>query len=269
MRTATPHGATAFGRQLKQWRRQRGLSQLELAVRADMSQRHISFIETGRSRPREDVVRKVAETLEIPLRERNLMLEAAGLAPSYPEMPLSDAAVAPFRNAIRKMLEAHEPYPAYVIDRWWDLVDANAAGRRMFPNASNGPINCVDAFLRPGPFRELIENYSAMAWTFLRRMRIEVANAGPDKRLRDLLERAENYMKGVPPSEEDLSSELVVCPRLRIGDRVIRTVSMVARFGTAREVTLDELRVELIFPADAEAEAFFRRSAEAAQEAPG
>src|SRR5262249_10503383 len=147
-------------------------SQLALAVRADVSQRHLSFIETGRSRPREDVVHKVAETLEIPLRERNLMLEAAGLPPSYPEMPLSDAAVAPFGDAIRKMLEAHEPYPAYVIDRWWQLVDANAAGHRMFPHAGDGPLNCVDAFLGPGPFRELIDNYSAVAWTFLRRMRI-------------------------------------------------------------------------------------------------
>lgn len=127
------HSTTAFGRHMKQWRRQRGLSQLQLAVRADVSQRHLSFIETGRSRPRADVVHKLAEALEIPLRERNMMLEAAGLAPSYPEMPLSNDAVAPFRHAIQRMLEAHEPYPAYVINRWWELVDANEAGHRLFP----------------------------------------------------------------------------------------------------------------------------------------
>ncbi len=269
MTTATPGQVTAFGRYIKQWRRQRGLSQLELAVRADVSQRHVSFIETGRSRPREDVVHKVAEALEVPIRDRNILLEAAGLAPSYPEVPLSDAAAAPFRNAIGKMLESHEPYPAYVINRWWELIDANAAGRRFFSQTGDGPINLVDAFLGPGPIREMIENFSAVAWMFLRRMRREVANSGPDERLRELLERAEAYMKDVPVDVEGgPGSELVVCPHLRIGDQVIKTVGIVARFGTAREVTLDELRVELAFPLDEEAEAFFRRGAQAAQEGP-
>ena len=265
MSTATLGQVTAFGRHLKQWRRQRGLSQLELAVRADVSQRHVSFIETGRSRPREDVVHKVAEALEVPIRDRNILLEAAGLAPSYPEVPLSDEAAAPFRSAMRKMLESHEPYPAYVINRWWELTDANAAGRRFFPQTGDGPINLVDAFFG-GPMREMVENFSDVAWMFLRRMQREVADSGPDERLQELLERAEAYMKDIPVDIENPGSELVVCPHLRIGDQVIKTVSMVARFGTAREVTLDELRVELIFPRDEEAEAFFRHSAQAAQE---
>ena len=262
MSTATLGKVTAFGRYMKQWRRQRGLSQLELAVRADVSQRYVSFIETGRIRPREDVVHKVAEALEVPIRDRNILLEAAGLAPSYPEVPLSDGAAAPFRNAIRKMLESHEPYPAFVINRWWELIDANAAGRRFFPQTGDGPINLVDAFLGPGPIREMIENFPAGAWMFLRHMRREVADSGPDERLRELLERAEAYMKDVPFDSEGPGSELVVCPHFRIGDQVIRTVGIVARFGTAREVTLDELRVELVFPRDEEAEAFFRQGAQ-------
>ncbi len=264
MSTAALGQVPAFGRHLKQWRRQRGLSQLELAVRADVSQRHVSFIETGRSRPREEVVHKVAEALEVPIRDRNVLLEAAGLVPSYPEVLLSDGAAAPFRNAIQRMLESHEPYPAYVINRWWELIDANAAGRRIFPLTGNGPINLVDAFLGPGPIRDMIENFSAVGWVFLRRMRREVAESGPDERLQELLERAESYMKDVPVDVENPGSDFVVCPHLRIGDQVIKTVSMVARFGTAREVTLDELRVELVFPRDEEAEAFFRRSAQAA-----
>ena len=109
MSTPTSGQVTAFGRHMKQWRRQRGLSQLELAVRADVSQRHVSFIETGRSKPREDVVHKVAEALDVPLRDRNILLEAAGLAHRYPEVPLSDGAAEPFRNAIRQLLETHEP----------------------------------------------------------------------------------------------------------------------------------------------------------------
>ena len=262
MSTATLSQAPAFGRYMKQWRRQRGLSQLDLAVRADVSQRHVSFIETGRSRPREDVVHKVAEALEVPLRDRNILLEAAGLAPSYPEVPLSDGAAAPFRAAIRQMLESHEPYPAYVINRWWDLIDANAAGRRLFPQTGEGPFNFVDGFLGPGPMRDMIENFSAVGWMGLRRLRREVADSGPDERLQDLLERAEAYMKDIPADTENPGSELVVCPHFRIGNQVIKTVSMVARFGTAREVTLDELRIELVFPRDEVAEAFFRYSAQ-------
>ena len=262
MSSATVAQAPPFGRYMKQWRRQRGLSQLELAVRADVSQRYLSFIETGRSRPSGDVVHRVAEALEVPIRDRNILLEAAGLAPSYPEVPLSDEAAVPFRNAIRKMLESHEPYPAYVINRWWELIDANAAGRRFFPEASDGPINLVDAFLGPGPIREMVENFSAVAWAFLGRLRREVAYSGPDERLHELLKRAEAYMKDVPRDAQGPGSEMVVCPHFRIGDQVIRTVGLVARFGTAREVTLDELRVELAFPLDEEAEAFFRLAAQ-------
>ena len=266
MSTATLGQVTAFGRYMKQWRRQRGLSQLELSVRADVSQRYLSFIETGRSRPRGDVVHKVAEALEIPLRDRNILLEAAGLAPRYQELPLSDEASAPFCNAIRMMLESHEPYPAYVVNRWWELIDANAAGRRFFPQTFDGPINLVDAVLAPGPYREMIDNFSAVGWLFLRRMRREVADSGPDERLHELLERAEAYMKDVPMDVGGgPGSELVVCPHFRIGDQVIKTVGLVARFGTACEVTLDELHVELVFPLDEEAETFFRHSAQAAQ----
>ena len=142
-----------------------------------------------------DIVHKVAEALEVPLRDRNILLEAAGLALSYPELPLTDQAAAPFCNAIGKMLESHEPYPAYVINRWWELVDAHTAGRRFLPQIGNAPINLVDAFLGPGTVREMIENFSAVGWTFLGRMRREVANLGPDERLQELLKRAEAYMK--------------------------------------------------------------------------
>ena len=120
MSTQTLGQVTAFGHYMKQWRRQRGLSQLDLAVRADVSQRHVSFLETGRSRLGENVVHKVAEALQVPLRDRNILLEAAGLASAYPEISLADEAAAPFYAAIRRILESHEPYPAFVINRWWE-----------------------------------------------------------------------------------------------------------------------------------------------------
>ena len=123
-------------------------------------------------------------------------------------------------------------------------------------------INLVEAFLGPGPIREMIDNFSAVGWVFLRRMRREAANSGPDERLQELLERAEAYMKDIPVEVENTGAELVICPHLRIGGQVIKTVSMEAQFGTAREVTLDELRVELVFPGDEEAADFFKRSAQ-------
>jgi transcriptional regulator with XRE-family HTH domain len=242
---------------LKHWRQHRGLSQLELAMRAQVSQRHVSFIETGRSRPRQEVVLKIAEALEIPLRERNVILEFAGLAPSYPEIPMGSAEIAPFRDAIRRMLTAHEPYPAYVINRWWEVVDANSAGRRLFPSLGSGAVNVVDAIFAPGGIREMLANLPAVAWNFLVRLRREVEDSAGDERLRSLLERAEAYMRDVPRAPEP-GGDFVVCPHLRIDGRLIRTISMMARFGTAHEITLDELRVEMIYPADDVAEAFFR-----------
>ena len=220
MTSATLGQGPAFGRYMKMWRRQRGLSQLELAVRADLSQRHVSFIETGRSRPGQDVVQRVAEALEVPIRDRNILLEAAGLAPSYPEVLLSDDVCAPFSNAIRMLLESHEPFPAYVVNRWWDLVDANAAGRRFFPQTGDDPINLVDAILGPGPVREMINNLSAVGRVFLHRMRREAANSGPDERLQELLERAEAHMKGVPVDVESSGADMAVCAHFRIGGPV-------------------------------------------------
>ena len=156
-------------------------------------------------------------------------------------------------------------------DRWLDMVDANEAGRRIFfrpgvPRPEDGPVNGVDIFLgTQGPFRQLIENYSAVAWMLLRRFRAEVTSSAPDERLEELLQKAESYMKDVPPDDSDLASDLVVCPRMRLDGRLIRTTILEARFGPSRELTQDELRVHLVIPADEEAAAFFREQASAAE----
>jgi transcriptional regulator with XRE-family HTH domain len=215
MTTASAQQTSAFGRQLKLWRRQHGLSQLELANAAQLSQRYVSFIETGRSRPGEAVVLRVGEALDLPLRARNTLLLAAGLAP-------------------------------------------------LFPVVEDGPTNAVDTFLRPGPVRDMIENFDDVAWIFLQRLRHEVASSGPDPQLHALLERAESYLSDITPSASasaDAGADLVICPRLRIGDQIVATLSMIARFGNTQEVNLDELRVELIFPADPAAESFFHELA--------
>lgn len=253
---------SAFGRHLKLWRSRRGWSQLELSTRSNVSQRHISFIETGRSRPKEEVVEKLAAALDISLRDRNLLLEAAGLAPLYPELPLSAVQLSPFRAAISRLLQTHEPFPAFVLDRWWQVVDGNRAARRMFPALDAGPVSFCELFFGPGPLRALVVNYRGVAHAVLKRLRADVASAGPDERLEALLARSEQLLADVPePELPEASSELVLCPHLQLGDRVIKTLSMVARFGHTREVTLDELRVELMLPQDAEAEAFFQAAA--------
>ena len=199
---------------------------------------------------------RIGAALDIPLRDRNRLLEIAGLAPHYPEVELTDSVSAPFRAAISHMLEAHEPYPAFVLNRWWDVVDANAAGRRLFPVAADGQ-NAVETFLAPGGMRDTIENFPEVAGMYLRRLQAEVAEAS-DERSLQLLARAKELLNGVELGAAS-GDGLVICPRLRIGDQVISTVTMVARFGASREVTLDELRVELIYPADAASRAFFER----------
>ena len=224
-----------------------------------MSQRHLSFIETGRSRPGTDVVLRIAAALDIPLRDRNRLLESAGLTAHYPEVELSAGVSAPFRAAISRLLAAHEPYPAFVLNRWWEVVDANSAARRLFPASTDGFQNAVEAFLAPGGMREIIDNFAEVAGMYLRRLQAEVAEASDERSLR-LLARAKELLADVDLGTDD-GDGLVICPRLRLGDEVVSTATMVARFGATREVTLDELRVELIFPADDAARAFFERRA--------
>lgn len=258
--TAPATAPTDFGRLLRLWRATARMSQLELATEAEVSQRHLSFIETGRSRPGPDVVLRLAEALDVPLRDRNRLLTAAGLAPHFREARLDDSAIAPFRAAIARLLTAHEPYPAFVLDRWWDVVDANDAARRLFAVPEDGGVpNAVEAFLAPGGMREIVVNFPEVAAMYLRRLQAEVAEA-PDERLQAILERARSLLSDVPLDDHPESTDLVICPKLRLDGEIIGTVTMVARFGATREVTLGELRVELIFPADDAADAYFRRA---------
>jgi transcriptional regulator with XRE-family HTH domain len=258
----TESGPSDFGRLLRLWRNHARMSQLELAARAEMSQRHLSFIETGRARPGADVVHRVGEALALPLRDRNRLMAAAGLAPHYPEVSLDAASVAPFRSAIRRLLEAHEPFPAFVLDRWWDVVDANRAGQRLFPRVGESYTNVVEAFLAPGGLRDMVVNFPEVASMYLRRLEADVAEASDD-RLQATLRRARELLADVELIDVDDASDLVICPRLRLGDEIVGTVTMVARFGATRAVTLDELRVELIFPADDIANEWFRQAARA------
>lgn len=234
----------------------------------------MSFIETGRSRPSREMVLRLAETLDVPLRERNALLVAAGLSPAFAERSLSERAMAPFRAVVRQLLDNHDPYPAWVLDRLWRVVDANTAGSAMVTSlyASDGddgdPPNLLEA-LFSGAMRGQIENWSEVAWAGLARLRREALERGPDPELEQLIAGFAEQLRGVPMPLDVDPDALVFCPRLRLGDQRISTITTLVRFGATRDVTLDELRVELMFPGDEASAAFFRRLASAPDRASG
>jgi transcriptional regulator with XRE-family HTH domain len=248
-----------FGQQLRHWRTRAGKSQLELASEAGTTPRHLSFVETGRSRPGADLVLRLATALDIPIRERNALLVAAGLPPSFPAFALEHEAMKPIQWVLDRVLASHEPFPAWVGGRGFRFFSSNRAAEALFPGMfSMSPEEIVDLWFGPGPFRDLVENWQDVVWAVVAALRRESVRAS-DSRLTELLRRAEAHARSIPLPEHDARPELpVICPRLNIGGRRVRTLSTVMRFDTAIEVTASELRVELMFPADDDSERFFR-----------
>lgn len=250
-----------FGEQLRQWRRRAGLSQLELAARAATTNRHVSFIETGRSRPGHELVLRLARALDVPLRERNALLAAAGLVPTYTSHALADAEMRPISLVIERVLKGHDPYPAWVFARGLRPIAGNVAGERMFPGLTTmAPEAIVDLWFGAGPFRDMVENWREVVTAGVDALRRESTQA-LDANVSALLVRAEKHLAALGEQPRAPSTFPVVCPRFRVGDRTIRTVSAVLRFDTAIDVTTSELRIELMFPADEESDAFFRAAA--------
>lgn len=245
-----------FGHQLRRWRRVRRMSQLDLAHAAGASPRHISFIETGRSRPGEALVVRLAETLDVPLRERNELLRAAGLPPMYAEASLDAELLAPYRTLVERMLEQHEPFPAFAINRWWELVRANRMAKLLFGEVAEGT-DLLELTMGAGGIGQRIRNLPDVVAATTERLRRELEETPSDERLAALVERAEARARELPPPSGPVGP--VVCPILDMGDGVeLRTITAIAQFNAPRAVTLDELRVELIYPADAATEAVLR-----------
>ncbi|MFN3201214.1 MAG: helix-turn-helix domain-containing protein [Bradymonadia bacterium] len=240
--------STPFGQQLRHWRKLRGLSQLELALKAGASPRHVSFIETGRSRPGAALIMRLAEAMDIPPRGHNDLLLAAGLPPAWPEESLDEARMAPFRRVIDQMLARHAPLPAVVFDRLWTVVQANGPAQGLLGIAPG--VSALDWLVSP-QVKALVENWEELVWHAYMRLRREVA-VSQDADLEALLGRLQAVVESLPPHVHDPVEQIepVVCTRLRVGDQCISTLSTIAQFGGAREVTLHELRLELMFPAD-------------------
>lgn len=257
--TMTAH-PSPFGASLRRWRTTRRLSQLELATRARTPPRHVSFLETGRSRPSQDMVLRLADALELPLHEQNTLLTVAGFAPAFAQRPLDDAALEPVRFVIARLLAAHAPFPGVVLDRWYDILDANFAARCLFLGGADvdpdDPVNLLDLIL--GPFRGQVLNWDELLWDAVIRLRREVALASDDARLADMLERAEAIAATVPPPSRDAGQAPVLLTRVAHPDGELRTLSTLVHFGSSRDVTVDGLHLELIYPADAFTEAALR-----------
>ena len=257
----------AFGAQLRDWRQRRRLSQLDLAAEAELSTRHLSFVETGRAKPSRDMVLRLADALELPLRSRNALLIAAGYAPSFPERPLDDAAQAEARQLVQRILEAHMPFPALAVDRHWQLIVHNQAAGALMGGASpqllERPINVLRLSLHPDGLAPQIANLADWKRHILERLRHQFSQSG-DAELEALIEELRSYPAPASKSPAANSAALIAVPMILnspVGQ--LSFISTTTMFGTPVEVTLSELAIETFFPADAETAERLRRLAEA------
>ena len=251
------------GELLRLWRERRRIRQLDLSIQADISTRHLSFVETGRSSPSRDMVLHLADNLDVPLRERNHLLLAAGYAPVFGESALDSPQMAAVRQAVRLVLKAHEPYPAVVVDRKWNLVDANATIALLTAGAAPAllapPVNVLRLSLHPQGVAPRIVNLGEWRAHLLSRLRREVAvTADPD--LTELLDELREYPCDDPAGNVEVPrpGEVVVPLRIRTEAGQLSFFGTVATFGTPLDVTVAELSIESFFPADPQTAAALR-----------
>ncbi|WP_435122164.1 helix-turn-helix domain-containing protein [Micromonospora tulbaghiae] len=247
------------GELLRQWRQRRGLSQLDLAIAADVSARHVSLVETGKSKPSSNMILRLADQLHVPLRDRNRLLLAGGFAPRYAERPLDHNALSAVHDAVRRVLRAHEPYPALVFDRRWNIVMTNRAVDPFFaqvaPDLLRPPVNLVRLGLDPRGFGRVVVNLADVRAVFRSRISRQLATA-PDPELTAL------YEELLAPEPENTSgqrieTDVVIPMILRVGGRELRLFSTITTFGTPMDITVDEIAIESYYPADAESAAYF------------
>jgi transcriptional regulator with XRE-family HTH domain len=263
--TRQPRG---IGEHLREWRLRRRLSQLDLALEADISARHLSFLETGRARPSRDMVLHLAERLDLPLRERNVLLTAAGYAPVFGERPLDDPALAAARAAIDLVLAAHEPYPAAAVDRHWNLVSANLAVQLLLtgvaPELMRPPVNVLRLALHPEGLAPRIVNLAEWRTHLLARLRRQI-ELSADRALIELLRELERYPapRGGHRHAADnrAGSEVVLPVRIETEYGVLSLFGTITVFGTPIDVTVAELALECFYPADPATAEILRRAA--------
>lgn len=239
-----------FGTELKHWRSQRRMSQLDLGLKANVSARHISFLETGRARPSRWMVLNLCEELEVPRSARNHLLSAAGLAPAYGDRSLSDQDMASVQEAVEWMMARHNPYPAFAVNRHWVVQSFNPTAAMLFgPAGLNAGDSLIDALIENEALRSALDNLDEVIQSALQRLRTENAHLGGDSvleaaigQLAAQVARAGKDNGGVFPA--------VIPTRYRLGETVLSFFSTITQFGTAEDVALSELKIEMLFPAD-------------------
>jgi transcriptional regulator with XRE-family HTH domain len=276
LNSSPPNG---FGSRLRWWRDHRGVSQLALAGMAGISQRHLSFVESGRTRPSREMVLRLAAALDVPLREQNALLLAAGYAPVWRESVLGTPDLVPVNGALDFMLAQQEPFPAFVIDRRWNLLRANGGAARLVEFLTgpapadpppSGPVNLADALMAPDGLRPLIVNWSDVACYFLRGVQADaVADGTPETAA--LLKRLLAYpdvlaLSRLPPPAPTAP---VLAIDFRKDQTVLRLFTTIATLGTPQDVTAQEIRIECFFPADNQTGDWLRARAAATRQAPG
>ncbi len=254
---ALEEGAPSVGALLREWRERRDLTQREVASRSAVSTRHLSFIETGRAQPSREMVLHLAARLDVPLRERNRLLLAAGYAPVFGERSLDDNRMAPVREALERFLGAHEPYPALVVDRRWNVVAANRGvgfvTRGIAPELRGPPANALRIALHPDGLASRIRNLADWSAYLLAQVRREIeATRDPD--LESLYEELVTFpgisTELVGAYEPD-PNEIMLMHELRVDDKELALFCAFTTFGTARDLTLAELTIAAFYPADA------------------
>ena len=258
--------ASPFPQLLRAWRQKRRLSQLELALESGVSQRHVSFLESGRAKPSRSMILQLSETLEVPLRERNDWLLAAGFAPIFRARPLDDPQMSQVMSALRMMLANHEPFPAVAIDRAWNVRLANGSfdmlasitGEDVWTRVGGLERNLMRLLFHPSGIRPLIANWNAIAPLLWHRARRE-ADALGGQEMKDLLADLGQYQDAETLWAAEEAALVPVLPiEMQKDGMRVSLFTVIATFGTAQDVTADELRIESFFPADEATDRLFR-----------
>jgi len=257
----------SFGGLLKDWRKSRGLSQMQLGLEADISSKHLSFLENGKAQPSREMIIKLSNSLDVPLSERNILFSAAGFAEAYSRMDIEQPEMKPVKDALEIILANHMPYPAVVFDWDWNILMANEAQQKMTqilcdiqPNFPQTP-NILELLFDPNGFKPFIENWDEVASLILQRLHREKIMY--QDRLSDRLDKLLAY-PGTPKNWQSESflepAKPMVNVTLKLGELELKLFSTIATFGTAIDVTMQELMIEQYFPIDETTKAFFERN---------
>jgi transcriptional regulator with XRE-family HTH domain len=259
--TAPPPPPVTAGELLRQWRDLRGKSQLDLAFDTGISQKHVSFVETGRSTPSRQMIIDLADALHVPLRERNVLMLAAGYAPFYRDEPLDAASMQSVGRAVKRMLRQQEPFPAIVMDRYWNVIEMNDAAPAFFNRFIDldqrpKPRNLLHLMFDPAGMRPFLVRWRETAQSLLLRVQREAVGRVIDERTRALLSELMSYPDVPHTAPSALSSDVLPMISLgfQAGGQVLNLFSMITTVGTPQTVTTEEMRLETMFPADKETE---------------